>query len=73
MVVDGYDLPLTLAVTLVTYDGTPTSPTSPISRYGITVPLDMEAYFTHAALVHWRRNCPTLRIACTVHRQAPKA
>ena len=55
MVVDGYDLPLTLAVTLtVTDDGMHAdfTGTSPISRYGINVPLGYaEAYFTYAMLV----------------------
>ncbi|MEM8707725.1 MAG: hydantoinase B/oxoprolinase family protein [Actinomycetota bacterium] len=55
MVVDGYDEPLTLAVTLTVtdegmhadFDGT-----SPISKHGINVPLTYsQAYFTYAMLV----------------------
>ncbi len=55
MVVDGYDLPLTLAVTLTVADDgmhADFTGTSPISRYGINVPLGYaEAYFTYAMLV----------------------
>jgi len=55
MVVDGYDLPLTLAVTLTVADDAMHADftgTSPISRYGINVPLGYaEAYFTYAMLV----------------------
>ena len=55
MVVDGYDLPLTLAATVtVTDEGMHAdfTGTSPISRFGINVPLGYaEAYFTYAMLV----------------------
>ena len=55
MRVDGYDDPLTLAVTLtVTDDGMHAdfTGTSPISSHGINVPLGYaEAYFTYAMLV----------------------
>ncbi|MEO0492805.1 MAG: hydantoinase B/oxoprolinase family protein [Actinomycetota bacterium] len=55
MVVDGYDEPLTLAVTLtVTDEGMHAdfSGTSPISKHGINVPLTYsQAYFTYAMLV----------------------
>ena len=55
MVVDGYDHPLTLAVAVtVTDDGMHAdfTGTSPISKFGINVPLGYsEAYFTYAMLV----------------------